>query len=213
MQNLSNALNEQADAMGRELANRLATFEVEWHARRELLQQWRKPEEVEHWVKTITNLKRLFGEQAYRDMEMALSLAISNFASEVSEVEVLEAKHQKRLYLLDALQRVCKSMGFQEIQPSISENPEQRGSRIIYQVDTLDRGKINFYLSLDNISSGSNLGTEYCFEEFDKLSLQLQEKFGVMTHFEPEQGKRPIKIEKNEKTEPVKGSRSQEKHK
>ena len=141
---LDSAFNQQADAMSRALSERLGAFETLFYEKRELIRLWRGEEEVNRWSETLSRLKRLLKEQAYRDMEAALSKVESSLGKQIAEVEALEAKQQKRLYLLRSLRQVCHEMDFRELGMPAYEQEGQRGSRILYRVDTLDRGKSPF---------------------------------------------------------------------
>ena len=74
-------------------------------------------------------------------------------------------------------------MGFDEVTQPRYERQGDHGSRILFTVDTLDRGRIAFTLSLDDISSFSEITQDHCFEEFGELSQYLEKTFGIHTQF------------------------------
>jgi hypothetical protein len=74
-------------------------------------------------------------------------------------------------------------MGFQEVTPPHLEHEGDRGSRILYTVDTVDRGRISFSLTLEKISTFSEIADDRCFEEFGQISQYLEEAFGIQTSF------------------------------
>jgi hypothetical protein len=61
-------------------------------------------------------------------------------------------------------------------------------------VDTLDRGRVAFTLSLEDISSFSEIVQDRCFEEFGQLSRYLEEAFGIQTQFRLADGELPPKL-------------------
>jgi hypothetical protein len=95
-------------------------------------------------------------------------------------------------------------MGFKELAPPRTEQPDDLKSRIILTVDTLNRGEVSFYLSLESIEADSCISQSHCFEEFGQLSAQLAEAFGVMTKFQMADGKSDPKLRrKGELEEPT----------
>ena len=95
-------------------------------------------------------------------------------------------------------------MGFKEISLPHYEEKENRGSRILFEVDTYNQGRISFTLTLDSISTFSKIADDHCFEEFGKLSEYLAEEFGVQTQFRlAEADALPEDIRKGAKDEPT----------
>ena len=62
----------------------------------------------------------------------------------------------------------------------------------MFAVDTINRGIIHFALSLDSIQSESAIADNHCFDEFDQLSRDLEEKFSIRTKFRPADEQRPL---------------------
>ena len=85
-----------------------------------------------------------------------------------------------------------------------SRRQDDRGAPMVYEVDTFDRGKITFRLTLERISTFAEVAEDRCFEEFDAISEFLEENFGIETEFQMADGSpRPIGRKKGEKDEPT----------
>jgi len=188
---LSVGLVRKADEIGKRLAKRLAAVERLYIARRELLGLWGAQSQIQAWERTLADARQMLEHEQYSTLESALSSLATEIGARIQFAEEQEAKHQKRLYLLKALRQVCAELGFREVSEPRFEREDERGSRIVFTVDTLDRGQIAFTLSLDAISSFSEIADEKCFEEFGQLSRYLEEEFGIRTEFKTEDG-RPI---------------------
>lgn len=181
---LTTNFTEKADVLYNELSSRLIQLEGEYHGHRETLETWSGCETSGHFVASLSRARQILAkrqlsklERLVQDVETALNL-------KVQEAQDLEHKHQKRLYVLKGLRQVCAKMGFDESEP-VYERDGKR-SRIVYEVDTLDRGRIRFFLSLDGISTESGVADDRCLDEFDTLSSYLRDEFGVKTKFERE---------------------------
>lgn len=198
---LSIAFTQKADEMGRRLAGRLAEVERLYLSHKGLLELWFDLEWIQSLKGRLIEAQRLLEMEAYAALEQMLSSIEETLATSSKHAAEQEEKHQRRLYLLKALQTVCAEMGFREIEPPVHEG--DRGSRIIYTVDTLDRGRIVFALSLEGVSSFSEAADTHCFEEFDTLSEFLEQEFGIHTEFQPADGRpRPALKQQEEKVLP-----------
>lgn len=200
---LSIAFTQKADEMGRGLAGRLAEVERLYLSHKGVLELWFDSAWIESLKGRLLEAQRQLEMEAYAALEQMLSSIEETLATSSKHAVEQEEKHQRRLYLLKALQTVCAEMGFREIEPPVHEREGDRGSRIIYTVDTLDRGKIVFALSLEGVSSYSETADTHCFEEFDTLSEFLAQEFGIHTEFQPVDGRpRPALKQKEEKALP-----------
>lgn len=181
---LTMALTRKADEMGRRLAKRLDEVERDYISREQLLRLWYGEGQTQMWEHTLQHeAQRLLGEKRYGELERLLEDTKTEIREKARLAEGQEDKHQKRDYLLTALGQVCTEMGFEEVSGPRYERQGDRGSRISFIVDTLDRGRIAFTLSLDDISSSSELTDDRCFEDFGQLSQHLEETFGIHTQF------------------------------
>lgn len=202
-ESLTVAFTQKADAMGQELAQHIAKLEQRYLSGKQLLELWLGEQSLREWEEKIIQLRRLLDEEQYGKLQTLVGRWLEELAKKITWAEEEEEKHQKRLYLLKALRQVCADMGFGELSPPQYEREGERGSRILLTVDTYDRGKIEFALSLDRISTFSEIAHEKCFEEFDQLSQFLEEGYGIQTEFKREDGTRPPKlIRKGEKDLP-----------
>lgn len=176
------AFTQKADEMGRRLSADLAEAECGYLAVHALLESW-FPDATADFDAQLARSKQFLSTDRYGD----LAPMVDHFAPETSELaalaKVLDEKHQDRLYLLDGLLVTCHKLGFAiTLRPTDEERqPTQAPLRV--SVDTLDRGKIDFTITLDDIQSDSNMIDTYCPKEFGILSRQLEEEFGVATKF------------------------------
>ena len=176
----------------------------------ELFRLWFGAEQVQKWEDALQEAQRLLNEEHYPALEQLLEETAGEIDKKSKWAKEQEDKHQKRLYLLRALRQVCAEMKFQEESKPRYEREGDRSSSILLTVDTLDRGRLAFTLSLDEISSFSEIVDNHCFEEFGQLSEYLEEKFGVQTAFRLADGSPPPKlIRKGELDQP--GGKTEEK--
>ena len=178
----------RADRMEKNLIMRLSRLEADFDS---------KEENIETWLPANTPgirelLKKIAGEIKNKDFgraEAFLTEAKLLLDKSVEKAHELEMKHQKRLYLLKSLRQVCSEMGFEETKAPDYQDEKDRTKPIEFEVDTLDQGKISFYLSLDGIRTFSEIMDGKCISEFDRLSEYLEEEFGVKTQFAHEEDK------------------------
>jgi len=180
---LALALTEKAGQMAQHLAQQLAELESQYASGEGLLQQWLGQEEAAKIARTLEQARHLLQEERYPDLETTLAAFETELAGQVQRAQEQEEKHHKRLYLLKALRQVCAEMGFQEVTAPHYEREGDRGSRLLFAVDTVDQGEISFSLSLDTIHSASQIAEERCFEEFDQLSQYLEQEYGIQARF------------------------------
>ncbi len=182
-ESLSVALHQRADALGRHMAARLAEVEGRFADAQEPLQLWCAQREVKALEQTLEQSRQVLREERYGDLRPLLQGVDEELARKVPWAEEQEEKHQKRLYLLKALRQACSELGFVEVEAPHYEKEGDRGSRIHHTVDTVDRGQISFALTMEGISSFSEISEEHCFEEFESISQYLEQEFGIQTRF------------------------------
>lgn len=178
----------RADRMEKNLVMRLSRLESDFGGKEEGIETWlpANAERIRNLLKNITT------EIEYKNFGMAetfLTEAKMILDESVSKSQELEMKHQKRLYLLKSLRQVCSEMGFEETKAPDYQDETDRTKPIEFEVDTMDQGKITFYLSLDGIRTFSEIMDGKCISEFDQLSEYLEEEFGVKTQFAHEEDK------------------------
>ena len=137
--------------------------------------------------RSLGSAEDLLRRQTLKGAEDTLAHLEGTFRSRIAEMQELEHKHQKRLYVLKALRQVCVEMGFKDTEPQYVDGAKR--GRIVYEVDTYSQGTVAFYLTLEGVTVDSCIADDMCLDEFDKLSTLLQEEFGVKTEFRPEDGR------------------------
>lgn len=185
---LTVAFAQRADEMGKRLAQDLAEVEGTYVSREELLRLWFGEAQTRAWQDVLKRAQGMLAHEEYAALEKVLRDLRAEIQHNARIAEAQEDKHQKRLYLLKALRQACAEMGFREMSGPGYEREGERGSRILLTVDTMDRGQIAFTLSLDTVSSFSEIAENRCFEEFDEISRYLEQQFGIHTKFRPEAG-------------------------
>lgn len=208
--NLEKAL-EKASNLKDEIENDVSSIEVFFNGNKNLITSWLGREEVDKLENILEGLKIKVDKGYLRDIKGQIEELKKEIEDKANKARDLETKNQKRLYLLKALRQVCADMGFSEKMPPKYEKENDRSSRIILTVDTHNQGLITFYLTLDSISADSEIADNYCFEEFDKLSANLVEKFGIQTKFRrPQEEPKPKRIRKGELEEPDSSGKARE---
>ena len=209
---LTVAFTQKADALGKQLAQQLASAEQLFMGRRQLLDQWFGRDAVGRWERSLEDARHGLQQEQYPAVESALAALGAELAARGRHAEEQEAKHQKRLYLVNALRSCCAEMGFREVFEPVPENEADRGSPIRYRVDTLDRGMIDFAVTLETIhtfAEDADTPDANCFEAFDQISGFLQEHFGLDTKFKYSDGRpRPELVHKKQIQERRAGTRS-----
>jgi hypothetical protein len=149
----------------------------------ELIRLWFGSEEVDNFRARLHQLRERLEEDRLEQVARLSKALNSDLREKLKAAETNELKHQNRRYILKALRQVASDMGFKEVGKPHFATPDDRGSRIVLTVDTINRGVVTFYLSLKGVEVDSCISQTYCFEEFEKLSKQLTDKFGVVTMF------------------------------
>jgi hypothetical protein len=184
---------QKADKMEKFLYSDLSRIQYTYAGGQESIKTWFETASASQIEISINKVEALLRQKQLSQASHSLAEIESTINSRIQEARDLEYKHQKRIYVLGALRQVCTEMGFGESEPRF-EKPGNR-NRIIYEIDTYSQGKIVFFLTLDGISSDSEIVKSHCLDEFDRLSASLEEEFGVETKFRvvgeapPERGK------------------------
>lgn len=166
-----------------ELGEEVALVESNYVKETELLDMWVSSNQVNEWQDKFDKVRSWINDDQFSEVESAINELDVQITKKIKWANGLEEKHQNRQYLLKALRQVCSDMGFEEVRKPSREEKEDRGSRIRFTVDTLDRGAIEFILSLDGLSCHSEIDDDHCFGELDHISEYLDSEFGINTKF------------------------------
>jgi len=207
---LAVALTRKADEMGKQLSRRLARARTLYLGRQELLRLW-FPQQAAAWERELEEAERLLSREQYKKAEEALAAIEGGISEKTPVAGQQEEKHQKRLYLVESLRQVCRDLGFKEIAAPRPEQESQRGSPIRFTVDTRAQGQIAFTITLEGISSDSEVLEDRCLDEFGQLSKILEEEFGVQTEFHRAGEARPVLKHKEAKALPKAAGRQAQK--
>lgn len=192
MDTLVTCFKQTASQMETRLVSRLSRLESMLSGHQEVLQTWIEPKDLQENEDIVKKAGQLLKEKQLKNAENQAGMAEKRIQAAIEEARDLEEKQEKRLYVLKALRQVCTDMGFQEMSPQYGEKGKK--GPIVYEVDTLDQGKIRFFLSLDSIKTFSQLPDNTCLDEFDKVSNYLEEEFGVKTKFKTREEKPDQKL-------------------
>lgn len=177
------AFTRGASEKDRQLGQAISDMQTRFLTARELLRTWNGPANADGYHEHITAL--VAGIQAHRYLQVEETLATLNadLTTDIARAEERERQDQQRRYVLDSLRQVCANLGFIEIAGPRYEDPHDRTSAILLSVDTMNRGPIDFTLSLTKLTTLSDMHTTHCIHEFDQLSAELEEFYGVHTAF------------------------------
>lgn len=181
-QALTLALTRKADEAGKRLSQRLAKAQGLYLGQQELLRVW-FPEQTAAWERALGEAQRLLAREQYPKVQEALETVEREVTSRAAVAAQLEEKHQKRLYLVESLRKLCSEMGFKEVSAPRAEKEGERGSAILFKVDTVNQGIISFTITLEGITSDAEVSEHHCLDEFGALSKYLEEEFGIETEF------------------------------
>ena len=176
------SFNDKADKMEKRLLLNLSRLETDFMGKSDKLDKW-APDKVKEIQNAIDKAEGEIRDKDFATADRSIVEAKMLLNKSIEQADNLEMKHRKRLYLLKALRQVCSEMGFEETKAPVFEDEEDKTKPIEFEVDTLDQGKITFYLSLDGIRTYSQIMDGKCISEFDQLSDYLEEEFGVKTKF------------------------------
>jgi hypothetical protein len=180
---LLDAFVEQAGQLRAEGARDIFNVESLLSRGTGLISSWFGPEEIARAHGLVRRLHDDLQEDRLDVVSRTATSLEQDLSAKLQMSEANESKYQHRLYVLKALRQVCAEMGFDEIGPPQPERSDDRKSRIKLTVDTINRGQVTFYLSLESIEADSCISQSHCFEEFGELSKQLTETFGILTKF------------------------------
>jgi hypothetical protein len=205
------AFTRKADALGQRLAKLVTQAEGQIVGARKLLVLWYSEPQVAAWEAQIRETRQLLDQEAYSELETRITALHTELAERIASADSREEQQQKRLYLLKALRQVCAEMGFEEVEAPHYAQDGDRGSTLLFTVDTIARGKITFKLTFDGISTFSELADDHCPTDFANITQYLEDEFGISTEFYGEDGKPiPKLIAKGEMDEPTGKSRAME---
>lgn len=135
---LTIAFTRKADELGQRLAGRLAEVERDFIRFQQLLTSWCGRERAQGWEHTLQEARQLLDAERYPTLPLLFNDLDQELLAQGQWAEAQEDKHRKRLYLLKALRQVCADLGFQEVADPRYEREGDRGSSILFSVDTLD---------------------------------------------------------------------------
>lgn len=190
--NLVTTFGKKADEVGRALTAQLADVEQVFAGEQTLLGMWCAKSQMTSWTEQLRAARARLAEQRYGEAGPALGRLLDEIKAGAAQARRREELHQKRVYVLNAINKVCKARGFERVSGPQFDDESDRGSRIVMVFDTLAKGKIEFSLELDGIHANSEISGASCFEDFDELSNSLADLFGIETHFTRDDGARPI---------------------
>lgn len=192
-QQLIESITTGASEMERILSLALSEYESQYSTQHTLLKQWYGADYFAELEQGYSALRNLLQIQKYAKLSGILQASQAELISKIADAEAKEAKHQQRLYLIRSLRDVCVELGFDEIEAPHYENVNDRGSRFIYKVDTHTQGIIDFSITMETVTTTSDMHDEQCISEFTAVAQGLKEKFGIATAFKTEDGK-PLPI-------------------
>ncbi|MFZ4398051.1 MAG: hypothetical protein ACOYOU_20755, partial [Kiritimatiellia bacterium] len=140
-------------------------------------------EQNARWEASLEETRQTLRREEYTRLPQMLARLDQEIRSRTQFAQEQEQKHSKRLYVLNAINKVCLDRGFQRVSGPVFVNEHDRGSALIMTFDTVAKGLIEFTLALDSIHTESEMGEGRCFEEFASLSASLDELFDVKTAF------------------------------
>jgi hypothetical protein len=180
---LDELLGQAAERQTRELTGRLAGLCRLYAGHRELLPPWCRAEELAGWEQNLAEVNAQLDQEQLREARQLLEKLEAELPVKIQRALDLADQQQKRLYVLNAINSVCQARGFKRVSGPDYEQPEDPASALVMVFDTLDRGLIDFRLTLQGIHTNAEMGDGRCFEEFDALSDSLQTMYGVKTEF------------------------------
>lgn len=209
LEQAQHALVIQASELRAQAEHQVGEINALFTGSRELLSKWFNTYELIQLEKELNSIQASLQADRLLEIKEPYQAFLKKVQERLKEAEELEARHQRRLYLLKAIRQVCADMGFREVVTPYYEREGDRRSRIKLNIDT-HRGKITFFLSLERIEADSFIPETHCFDEFEKLSEQLKQQFGVHTKFQTADEEKPRLIRKGEKEEPDSSGRTQQ---
>jgi len=175
---------KRREEKARRLIAKLEGLRAEASGIKPFLNKWR-PGGYENITNTLNRLPTMIENGEFVEVEGKLNQSVETLTQLKKEVTTLEEQDTTRRYVLEALRKVCKEMGWDETKEPILEEKDNPGSPLLYEVDTYYAGKVVFHLTLEGIKVDSQIPYEKggCYKEFDNFSERLK-RFGVTTKFE-----------------------------
>lgn len=205
---LAEAFVQQAGKLRAEGAGQLFALKSLLSRGREPISKWGNREFVDLAECKVIELQEQLEMDHLGEVKEGATVLTGEIERELQSAEENAGCHEQRVYVLKALRQVCADMGFTEVSPPSREVESDPKSRIRLIVDTINRGRVTFFLSLDAIESDSCITDSHCFEEFGRLSEQLTESFGVLTEFKMADGTALPKLKRQgERDEPTGATR------
>ncbi len=202
LSDLSHVVYEEGPLKQNQLRRRIRRIRHFIDQHKTILESWTS-EETRRIQHEISEIEQLLREGFLNACESKLDKVTQDFEKILDRAKQLDQAHQKRLYVIEALQKVCSSLGFECVEGPVYEEAGNLKSRIKVVYDTFTQGYITFYFSLDEIEVDSQVEGSHCYDEFTKLSKELEEAFGVLTKFEGEHMKKPPRLKTSDaKAEP-----------
>ncbi|MBM4354112.1 MAG: hypothetical protein FJ109_10015 [Deltaproteobacteria bacterium] len=203
-------VEESAQMRGR-LSPILSSLDSDLAQWEERLGHWKGREWIDGLGRRLSELRASLEADRLGTVESQVQSARGELDAALDHASGQELKHQRRVQLLNALRQVCAEFGFAEVAQPRHEEGRGRQGRIVFSVNTFNRGLITFHLSLDTIEAEAGILASHCMDDFDKLSRMLDEKFGVRTKFKVVEGDPgPVIVRKGELEEPGDPGKSRE---
>lgn len=116
----------------------------------------------------------------------------ADHARYVSTIDEFGAKHQRRIYLYNAVKAVCEELNFAQRKKPFFLDPNDAYSPMQLEFDTRGKGILSFTFPLEGeIHSESAFPSQECQREFEPFSKWLNQDYGVSTNFHPDGPKSP----------------------
>jgi hypothetical protein len=184
LSDLTGTLMQKANTIEKAVELKKIELESTFYGASNSMREWFEPSVVDACEKSLENVEQLLEHHQIVEVNKALIETENNINSRLQELQKLELKYQQRAYVYDALKQVCKDMDFGEVPVKPEQLPAKKRDSLVYTVNTWTGGDITFYLSLDDITTNSEIIKDQCITKFSKISEQLKDNFGVLTHFD-----------------------------
>jgi hypothetical protein len=137
-----------------------------------------------------------------RECEVKLTEINSEVQFLAEQVVERNDLHTRRRYVAKCLWEVVQKLGYRVEEPYL-ETQGDFNSRLVMKVDTVTKGVVTFYLSLRDLESDSCMSERFCLKDFDSISANLDQHFGIKTKFRMQDQSDPLKFSKDERPEPT----------
>jgi hypothetical protein len=184
LSDLTGNLMQKANSIEKAAELKKVELESTFYGASNSMREWFEPSVIDACEKSLKNVEQLLEHHQIVEVNQALIETENNINSRLQELQKLELKYEQRSYVYDALKQVCKDMDFGEVPVKPEQLPAKKRESLVYTVNTWTGGDITFYLSLDDITTNSEIIKDQCITKFSKISEQLKDNFGVLTHFD-----------------------------